>query len=163
MEQLSIFNFNGTPYKPYKIDKPIRLIELFAGVGSQAMALRNIGANFEHYRVVEWDKYAITSYNAIHGTDFPTMDVTKLHGEDLGIVNRKSFTYLLTYLLVSLHVIKRCREDGRHERRFGDCIITLVGSKKTSRRDPRTSTGLIDGECSTGTLTRQHALIPKVD
>lgn len=30
------------------IKKPIRLIELFAGIGSQAMALRNIGANFEN-------------------------------------------------------------------------------------------------------------------
>jgi DNA (cytosine-5)-methyltransferase 1 len=35
-------------YPTFKIDKPIRLIELFAGVGSQAMALRNIGAEFEH-------------------------------------------------------------------------------------------------------------------
>lgn len=43
------------------ISKPIRLIELFAGYGSQAMALRNIGAEFEHYRVVEFDKYAIKS------------------------------------------------------------------------------------------------------
>lgn len=81
----------------YKITKPIRLIELFAGVGSQAMALRDIGANFEHYRVVEFDKYAIASYNAIHGTDFPTMDVTKIKGEDLGIENCDMFTYLLTY------------------------------------------------------------------
>jgi DNA (cytosine-5)-methyltransferase 1 len=30
----------------YKITNKIRLIELFAGVGSQAMALRNIGADF---------------------------------------------------------------------------------------------------------------------
>jgi DNA (cytosine-5)-methyltransferase 1 len=36
-----------------KIDKPIRLIELFAGVGSQAKALSRLGANFEHYRVCE--------------------------------------------------------------------------------------------------------------
>lgn len=55
----------------YEIDKPIRLIELFAGVGSQAMALRDIGADFEHYRVVEFDKYPVASYNAIHGTKEP--------------------------------------------------------------------------------------------
>lgn len=34
----------------FTINKPIRLIELFAGIGSQAMALRDIGADFEHYR-----------------------------------------------------------------------------------------------------------------
>jgi len=86
----------------FTIDKPIRLIELFAGVGSQAMALRDIGADFEHYRVVEFDKYPVASYNAIHGTNFPTMDITKIKGSDLGIVDVDRFTYLLTYLLISL-------------------------------------------------------------
>lgn len=81
----------------FMIDKPIRLIELFAGVGSQAMALRDIGANFEHYRVVEFDKYPVASYNAIHGTNFPTMDITQIHGSDLGITEVDKFTYLLTY------------------------------------------------------------------
>lgn len=94
MEQLDIFTWNSADYK---ITKPIRLIELFAGVGSQAMALRDIGAKFEHYRVVEWDKYAMASYNAIHGTDFTTTDICDLKGEDLGIVDKENFTYLLTY------------------------------------------------------------------
>jgi hypothetical protein len=47
------------------------------------MALKRIGAKFEHYKVVEFDKYAIASYNAVHGTDFPTMDITKVHYEDI--------------------------------------------------------------------------------
>ena len=81
----------------FKIDKPIRLIELFGGVGSQAMALRDIGANFEHYRLVEFDKYPVASYNAIHGTNFEPTDIRNIHGVDLGIVDIESFTYLLTY------------------------------------------------------------------
>lgn len=81
----------------FKITNPIRLIELFAGIGSQAMALKEIGADFETYRVVEFDKYAIASYNAIHGTNFSTMDITKIKGSDLGIVDTDKFTYLLTY------------------------------------------------------------------
>ena len=92
--QISIFDLT---MPLFKIDKPIRLIELFAGVGSQAMALRDLGADFEHYRVVEFDKYAIASYNAIHGTEFPTMDITQVKGSDLGIVDVDNFTYLLTY------------------------------------------------------------------
>ena len=70
-------------FEPIKITKPIRLIELFAGVGSQAMALRDIGAKFEHYRVCEFDKYAIQSYNAIHGTSFPVSDIRDWKGDDL--------------------------------------------------------------------------------
>ena len=81
----------------FKIDKHIRLIELFAGIGSQAMALRDLGADFEHYRVVEFDKYAIASYNAIHGTDFPTMDITKINGQDLGINETDKYCYIMTY------------------------------------------------------------------
>jgi DNA (cytosine-5)-methyltransferase 1 len=56
-----------------------------------------LGADFEHYRVVEFDKYAVASYNAIHGTNFPTMDVTKVTGADLGIVETDKYIYLLTY------------------------------------------------------------------
>lgn len=48
-------------YQPIKVTKPIRLIELFAGYGSQAMALKRIGAKFEHYKVVEFDRYAVDS------------------------------------------------------------------------------------------------------
>ena len=92
--QLSIFDLT---LPTFKIDKPIRLIELFAGVGSQAMALRDLGADFEHYRVVEFDKYAIASYNAIHGTDFPTMDITQIKGSDLGIVDTDKYCYIMTY------------------------------------------------------------------
>lgn len=77
--------------------KPIRLIELFAGIGSQAKALKNLGVEFEHWRVCEFDKHAINSYNAVHGTNFATSDITKLRGEDLGITDRARYTYLLTY------------------------------------------------------------------
>ena len=112
-EQLSIFNCGlyDQP-EPLKIRKPIRLIELFAGIGSQAMALRDIGADFETYRVVEFDKYAIASYNAIHGTNFPTMDITKIHAEDLGIVKRTDFTYLLTYSFPCQDLSVAGRQEG---------------------------------------------------
>ena len=65
-EQYEQINLFALGKKKFKIEKPIRLIELFAGIGSQAMALRDLGTDFEHYKVVEFDKYAIKSYNAIH-------------------------------------------------------------------------------------------------
>lgn len=81
----------------YKFTKPLRLIELFAGIGSQAKALRNLNVKFEHYRVIEWDKYAMASYNAIHGTDFIPNDITKITAKDLGIVDTHLYDYILTY------------------------------------------------------------------
>lgn len=83
--------------QPLKIDKPIRLIELFAGIGSQAKALERLGADFEHYRVCEFDKYAINSYNAIHGTDFVTSDITQITADDLGILDTNKYCYIMTY------------------------------------------------------------------
>lgn len=77
--------------------KPIRLIELFAGVGSQAKALTNIGIDFEHWRICEFNENSIRSYNAIHDTDFVTSDITKISALDLGISDTNTFTYLLTY------------------------------------------------------------------
>ena len=93
-EQLDLFSFS-TP--KFKIDKPIRLIELFAGIGSQAKALENLGVPFEHWFVSEIDKYAIASYNAIHGTNFETSDIQKIHAADLKIAERESYCYILTY------------------------------------------------------------------
>ena len=92
--QMSFLDIGKTPLK---INKPIRLIELFAGIGAQAKALERLGADFEHYRVVEFDKYAIRSYNAIHGTNFETMDIRDVHASDLGIVDKDRYCYVMTY------------------------------------------------------------------
>ena len=77
--------------------KPLRLIECFAGIGAQAKALKNLGVEFEHWVVCEWDKYAIQSYNAVHGTNFNPSDITKLTAKDLNITDTEHYNYLLTY------------------------------------------------------------------
>lgn len=81
----------------YKIKKPIRLIELFAGIGSQAKALKNIKVDFETYKVVEIDPYALKSYNTIHNTNFEVQDITKINPSDLCIVDTNKYEYILTY------------------------------------------------------------------
>ena len=76
------------------------------------MALRDLGADFESYRVVEFDKYAIKSYNAIHGTNFPTLDIRDIHCEDLGIVDKQNVTYLLTYSFPCQDLSKAGKQRG---------------------------------------------------
>lgn len=132
MEQMSVFDYDK---KPLKIDKPIRLIELFAGIGSQAKALKNIGADFEHYRVCEFDKYAIKSYNAIHNTNFETSDITQLKGVDLGIIDTDKYCYIMTYSFP-------CQD------------LSLAGKQKGMAKGEGTRSGLLWeverllGECS---------------
>ena len=53
-------------YPTFKITKPIRLIELFAGYGSQALALKYLGVEFEHWKICEWAIKSIQAYKDIH-------------------------------------------------------------------------------------------------
>lgn len=50
----------------FKIIKPVYLIEAFSGVGTQAMALRDLGVNFVYGKTSDWDVNATASYKAIH-------------------------------------------------------------------------------------------------
>ena len=66
MDQLSLYDIE---YDKYKITKPIRLIELFSGYGSQALALKYLGVPFEHWKTCEWAIKSIQAYKDIHFTD----------------------------------------------------------------------------------------------
>jgi len=114
-ECLGQMNFMDYLAQPCKVDKPIRLIELFAGYGSQAMALRNLGCEFTHHRVVEFDKYAVASYNAVHHTDFPTMDVREVTGESLGITEKEKYCYILVYSFPCTDISVAGRQAGFEE------------------------------------------------
>lgn len=50
-------------------DKPIRLIELFGGYGSQALALKYLGVPFEHWCLSEWAVKSIQAYKDMHNHD----------------------------------------------------------------------------------------------
>lgn len=55
----------------------IRVLELFAGIGACSKALERLGIEHEIVDAVEIDKYAIKSFNAVHGTNFEPQDITK--------------------------------------------------------------------------------------
>lgn len=67
MNQTTIFD---VLYPKYRIAKPIRLIELFAGYGSQYLALKYLGANVKHYKICEWATKSIQAYNDLHIQDY---------------------------------------------------------------------------------------------
>lgn len=62
----------------YTAENPLRLIELFAGIGSQTQALTNIGIAHKVVAISEIDKYAIQSYEAMHGTANNLGDIRKI-------------------------------------------------------------------------------------
>ena len=69
----------------------IKVFEAFAGYGSQSIALRNIGVDYEVVAISEIDKYAIEAYEAIHGQVNNLGDISKIKVED--IPQHDLFTY----------------------------------------------------------------------
>lgn len=68
MRQTSLFDGSEV----FKIDKPIRLIEFFAGYGAQALALKYLGVPFEHWKIAEWAVKSIQAYKDLHFADDDT-------------------------------------------------------------------------------------------
>jgi DNA (cytosine-5)-methyltransferase 1 len=62
----------------YTTENPLRLIELFSGIGSQTQALTNIGIAHKVVAISEIDKYAIQSYEAMHGIANNLGDIRKI-------------------------------------------------------------------------------------
>lgn len=58
--------------QPFKITKPLRLISLFSGYDSQALALKYLGVPFEHYRTCEWAVPSIQALKDLHFGDDAT-------------------------------------------------------------------------------------------
>lgn len=55
----------------------LQVLELFGGIGACSKAIERLGIEFEIADYVEIDKYAVKSFNAIHGTNFIPQDITK--------------------------------------------------------------------------------------
>lgn len=75
-------------YPTFKIDKPIRLIELFGGYGSQLLSLKYLGANVEQWKLCEWAIKSIQAYKDLHFKEDDT-DYSK----DLSIEEIKKFLF----------------------------------------------------------------------
>lgn len=164
----------------YKIDpnKKLRIITTFSGYDSQALALKYLGVDFEHYRTCEWavksiqalkdlhfcddntnyskeltldevynylynkgissnynepmkleqikrlgEERARTIYNNIYATK-NMVNIQQVKAEDLGIVEKDKYTYLLTYSFP-------CQD------------LSLAGLRKGMRKGESTRSGML--------------------
>src|SRR5574344_1242971 len=124
----------------------ISVNELFAGIGSQAAALDRLGVDFKVVGIAEIDKYAIKSYEAIHGParnygdiskiekldyadfwtySFPCQDIS-VAGKQMGI-NEKTRSGLLYQVERLLEVSKECNELPKYL--MLENVKNLVGKK----------------------------------
>ena len=75
-------------YPTFKITKPIRLITLFSGYDSQALALKYLGVKFEHYKTCEW---AVKSIQALKDLHFENDNID--YSKDLTVEQVKEYLF----------------------------------------------------------------------
>ena len=90
--------------------KKIRVFEAFSGIGSQSIALRNIGVDYEVVAISEIDKYAIKAYEAIHGKANNLGDICKIDIKD--IPEHDLFTYSFPCQDISIAGRQMSLEEG---------------------------------------------------
>lgn len=79
MSQISIFDGS----EPLRIRKPIMLVELFAGYGSQALALKYLGVPFHRLMISEWAIPSIIAYKDLHCPDDNTVLASESRYDDV--------------------------------------------------------------------------------
>jgi DNA (cytosine-5)-methyltransferase 1 len=92
----------------------LKIFEAFAGVGSQAMALRNLGIEYKTVGISEIDKFATQSYELIHGKTKNYGDILKINWQDVDDIDL--FTYSFPCQDLSLAGKRKGLEKGSNTR-----------------------------------------------
>lgn len=78
----------------------IKLIELFGGIGTQAMTLkRRFQDKVESIDYVEWDERSVKLYNAIHGSNYTSSDAQQVRADRFiknGLVHNGKDIFVMT-------------------------------------------------------------------
>ena len=106
----------------------IKVFEAFAGVGSQRMALKNLGIPHEVVAISEIDKFAIASYEAIHGKTNNLGDISKIEGKD--IPDHDLFTYSFPCFTGDSLVLTNDGYKRIDEINIGDMVLTHMNRYK---------------------------------
>ena len=95
----------------------LKVIELFAGIGSQTQALKNICVYHEVIGISEIDKYAIKSYEAIHGPVNNFGDITK--------IEKLPYCDLLTYSFPCQDISVAGKQEGIKEGTMSGLLLEV--------------------------------------
>ena len=105
----------------------LRVFEAFAGYGSQSIALRNLGVDYEVVAISEIDKYAIQAYYALHDTDIPNLgDICKIKVED--IPKHDLFTYSFPCFVAGTKILTDKGYKNIEDIQTGDKVLTHTNS-----------------------------------
>lgn len=105
----------------------LKVFEAFAGVGTQSMALKRLGIDFEVVGIAEIDKFAIQSYMAIHGDTKNYGDISKIDPTELPDMDL--FTYSFPCQDLSISGKQRGMGEGTRSGLLYECE-KVISTKK---------------------------------
>lgn len=105
----------------------LRVFEAFAGVGTQSMALKRLGVNYEVVGIAEIDKFAIQSYMAIHGETKNYGDISKIDPTELPDMDL--FTYSFPCQDLSISGKQRGMGEGTRSGLLYECEKVITTKK----------------------------------
>ena len=114
-------------------DYPIKLFEAFSGIGCQRMGMNKYGLPYESVGISEIDKYALMSYEAIHGDCKNYGDIYKIKGKDLPPIDLFTFSFPCT------DISKAGKQKGLDGTRSGSVyqVIRILKELKELGRLPK--------------------------
>ena len=106
----------------------LRVLENFAGIGTQRMALENLGIDHEVVGITEIDKFAIKSYEAVHGPVNNLGDISLVDPND--VPDHDLFTYSFPCFTGDTLVLTDDGYKRIDEINIGDKVLTHTNQYK---------------------------------
>lgn len=108
----------------------IRLFELFAGYGSQSLALKRLGIEFENVGYCEIDKYVIQAHKALHGENIPNFgDITKVDAESLPDMDFLTYSFPCQDISVAGKGMGLSKDSGTRSSLLWECHKIIAAKK----------------------------------
>lgn len=108
----------------------IKLFELFAGYGSQSLALKRLGIEFENVGYCEIDKYAIQAHKALHGEDIPNFgDITKVDSESLPDMDLLTYSFPCQDISVAGKGMGLSKDSGTRSSLLWECHKIIAAKR----------------------------------
>ena len=119
-QQFDIFDLMYDRFM-FEKDKPIRLVELFSGIGFQRMGLELANIPYKVVGTSEIDKYAIQAYEAIHGDNHNLGNIMDIKGKDM-----PKDIDLMTYSFPCTNLSKAGQQNGMGEETNSGLVYEVI-------------------------------------
>ena len=107
----------------------LKVIELFAGIGSQAQALENIGIEFESVAISEIDKYALQVYELLHGKTLNLGDISLIDPEEVPDCDLMTYSFPCQDLSIAGAQLGAEEGSGTRSSLLWECKKLIIAKK----------------------------------